>query len=145
MVHARGGLTMWFNLMLFVIFISFNDAKLKTNEVNFNLFNFEQIKNELFVKSNFEIPNKIGDVNDHGYIQCSQDLADIRNGVISSEQWALKSNYIWKNYLFLRKKTPSTNGWILMKQFIINEYFFQIFSRRCDWKDTFNRFKWKFV
>ncbi|XP_055304016.1 uncharacterized protein LOC129569308 [Sitodiplosis mosellana] len=85
-------------LILFIISIKFNHAKLQTNESNLNFIEFEQMKSDLFLKSDFDILNL-----PDGYslneltqlLKCFKELAAIQKGLKNHEEWAMKILDSW--------------------------------------------------
>lgn len=69
-------------------------------QANLNSFNFEQIKNDLFFKSNLDNLHKTSVFNESNsrkdIIKCAIELNQIKNGLKNKELWAMKSNFNFK-------------------------------------------------
>lgn len=93
MAKSNSVLPKLFCLIIFVISFDCNDASSKRgNQVD--LPNFDQIKNDLFYGDHSNILNKsseYGHQNDIELVQCLDELNAIKNGLISSKQWAKRS------------------------------------------------------
>lgn len=92
----------WLNFVLIVaVCFNFSAANLQRNET-FH-FNFEQIKNDLFLNSDFDNQSKVSVFNSRSPrandAECLKQLNDIQNGLTKFEPWAMKS----KLYLIDRK------------------------------------------
>lgn len=81
----------WLFLILLVMFcltIRCSDARLKKHEVNFDSFDFDKMKMDLFTKKPIDFDCEITTDNDY---DCLNELVEIGDGLKNRKQWALKS------------------------------------------------------
>ena len=79
-------------LVLILVFVQCIDAKLNVNNQIYP-FNFEQIKFDLFSKSDFVKTNKFSEINSKNWTkhhQCLVELNAIKNGMKNFEPWAIQ-------------------------------------------------------
>lgn len=79
--------TNWFYLVFFVICVKSNYAMLETNETDNIFFDFEQMKRDIFLKSDFNNLSLPDELREN---LCFKELNDTRNGLMEYEQWAIK-------------------------------------------------------
>lgn len=91
MVIFRYSVEFFLFFSIILICIDCNDAKLKANERNFN---FENILDDILLKSEFNISTTDG-FNDRDS-ECLDELFKIQNGLKNFEPWALKRRIILK-------------------------------------------------
>lgn len=77
-----------FYLLFFVICIKIKHAMAETNKTDNNFFDFEQMKRDIFLKSDFNNLDAYGFR--IGYLKCFKELNDIRNGLMKYDKWAMK-------------------------------------------------------
>lgn len=80
-------------LVLFVLCLNCHNAK---SQGNFDSFDFEEMKRDLFSLNDFDISNLRNNisVDEIGKIlKCSKELNTIRKALQKKELWALKSEY----------------------------------------------------
>lgn len=66
--------------------LNFCNAKLRSTPKSPHLFDFDEIKMDLFLKNNFNNSYLRQDEQ-----QCSLELQEIKDGLMQSKQWAMKS------------------------------------------------------
>lgn len=82
-----------FQFFIFILVcVQCNHAKLNVNN-HLNPFNFEQIKFDLFSKSDFAKIDKFSELNSRNstdHHQCLKELNAIKNGLNNFEPWAIQ-------------------------------------------------------
>lgn len=94
MTNIQKNFYTFFCLFLIVSGINFCDGKVRSMQKSPTSFNFEHIKNDLFMEENYinlwkEAEN-----------QCTKELKSIRKGILKSEQWAIKRKLIKPCFVF---------------------------------------------
>lgn len=82
-----------------LICINFQHVKLESNRTGLNSIDFNQIKHDLFLKSEFRMLNP-NDFLNSKTLPCLKEISDIKKGLESYEQWAIKC----KAHLFIQLK-----------------------------------------
>lgn len=72
-----------------LICMNFQHVKLESNRNGWNSLDFNQIKNDLFLKSEFRMLNPNDFVNSKT-LPCLKEISDIKKGLENYEQWAIK-------------------------------------------------------
>lgn len=83
-------------LILFSICSKKCNAKLRTNEICHNVFDFEEIKLNIFTTHLSELGLENITENDE---KCSKEISAIKIGLKNNEHWAIKSNFKFIPYL----------------------------------------------
>lgn len=85
-MHAK-----WLSLLLIVLCVSVNDAKLDSNEKGVNFLDLNWIKRDLFL--NIDINNRSLGKDDQNVWQCLAEMDMIKEALQKSELWALKRKF----------------------------------------------------
>lgn len=92
----------WLYLVLFLFCIKCNHAVSQTNETDLSFFDFEQMKNDIFLNSDLNIPKLAEEYdfkNINQYLKCSKEFIAIRKGLKHYELWAMKSKIYTDQFL----------------------------------------------
>lgn len=93
MTKIRRIFSNFFILFLLMIFLNFCKAKLRSTPKSPHFFDFDEIKTDLFLKNNFNYSYLRQDEQ-----QCSLELQEIKDGLMQSKQWAMKSKLKFLEY-----------------------------------------------
>lgn len=85
-MHAK-----WLNLLLIVLCVSVNDAKLDSNKKGVHFSDLNWIKRDLFL--NIDINNRSLGKDYEDVWQCLAEVNMIKEGLQKSELWALKRKF----------------------------------------------------
>lgn len=81
MVRVNSVFSKFLYLVVLVIVLKYNDVRSALSRSDFNLLNFEQIKNDLFARGDFSTLNSK---------KCLKELASVAESLLKSEEWAMK-------------------------------------------------------
>lgn len=95
MTDARIGFFLQLFLTLLVISVECNDFKFQSFNTNVELFNLEQLKNDLFSEIDRNRFSEYDFSNSKKSNNCLKELSEIKNGLINFEDWAIKSKIIF--------------------------------------------------
>lgn len=102
MVRSKSRFAKCFNLVLIVSCVNFGATK--SQQIGNSFFDFERVKNDLFLNSDFSNSNKVSVFNSQGSRQddaeCTKQLNEIRNALSNFEPWAMKRKLNWKRKHF---------------------------------------------
>lgn len=93
MCPFHGAFLKWSILIWFTICIMCISAKTDSTDTNFNAFNFDEIKFDLFLNfSDYKNSNRVNKFNDRISTEgCLTELKAIKYGLVDSDGWATKS------------------------------------------------------
>lgn len=77
-------------LVVLIVCMQLEGVKLELNRTKLNALDFNQIKNELFSKSEFRM--NPSDLLDSAKINCVKEMTAIQKGLEKYEHWAMKRN-----------------------------------------------------
>lgn len=97
-----------------LICMNFQHVKLESNRNGWNSLDFNQIKNDLFLKSEFRMLNP-NDFLNSKTLPCLKEISDIKKGLENYEQWAIKC----KVHSFIQSEILSTNWFLFFIQWLI--------------------------
>lgn len=84
-------------LLILVFFTNGSATNVETSEINLNFFDFDGIKNDFFLQSDFNVSNTDRTIdldNVRRNLKCLKQLAEVQRGLRQFEIWSMKSKFL---------------------------------------------------